>query len=161
MKIKIFTTGGSIDKYYSTQTSDLEVGEPAIENILSEAGVTLEYEIESLFRKDSLNLTHDDRQIMLAKIEADPHRNILIIHGTDTMIETARTLGNIPRKTIVLTGAMQPAAFKRTDAYFNIGFAFSAIQLLPEGIYIAMNGQIWDPAKARKNLSLNRFENSR
>lgn len=161
MKIKIFTTGGSIDKYYSTQTSDFEVGDPTTENILSEAGVTLEYEVESLFRKDSLDINQDDRKVLLTKIAADPHRNILIVHGTDTIIETAKTLKNIPGKTIVLTGAMQPAAFKKTDAYFNIGFAFSAAQFLPEGVYIAMNGQIWDPFISRKNLSLNRFESTR
>ncbi len=160
MKIKIFTTGGSIDKVYSTQVSTFVVGKPQVENILREANLTVEYQIESLLRKDSLEITDQDRQLILAKVTSDPYRRILITHGTDTMVQTARQLTKIPDKVIVLTGAMQPAAFKHTDAPFNIGCAIIALQTLRPGVYIAMNGRIFDPTQATKNLDLERFEES-
>jgi len=160
MKIKIFTTGGSIDKYYSTQVSDFIVGDPQMAQILEDGNITVEYEIESLAQKDSLDITKEDRQRILERVNADPNHRILITHGTDTMIETAKSLSTIPDKVIVLTGAMQPAAFKRTDAAFNIGGAIIALQTLPEGVYIVMNGRIYDPLKTHKNLNLDRFEDT-
>jgi L-asparaginase len=158
MKIKIFTTGGSIDKLYSTPESSFVVGEPQIGNILQEANVSLDCEIESLLKKDSLDITDDDRRLIFEKVRSDPHRHIVITHGTDTMIATAKMLGQIPDKVIVLTGAMQPAAFKQTDAAFNIGCAIIAVQTLPEGVYVVMNGRVFDPHKAMKNVDLDRFE---
>lgn len=83
---------------------------------------------------------------------------MLITHGTDTMVETAKVLSGIPGKTMVLTGALNPASFRGSDAEFNIGTAVGAVQCLPPGVYIAMNGRIWDPAKVKKNVSANRFE---
>lgn len=158
MTIKIFTTGGSIDKIYSTQESTFVVGEPQIGNILREANVALDFEIESLLKKDSLDITDGDRRMIFEKVKSDPHRHIVITHGTDTMILTAKMLDQIPDKVIVLTGAMQPAAFKRTDAAFNVGCAIIAAQTLPEGAYVVMNGQVFDPHRVRKNLDLDRFE---
>lgn len=158
MKVKIFTTGGSLDKGYSTQQSAFVVQEPQIRTILEEANVTLNYEVESLLRKDSLEITDADREIILEKVRAEPASHILITHGTDTMAQTGRILSSIRGKTIVLTGAMQPAAFKRTDAHFNIGFAIAALRTLPEGVYIAMNGAIFDPHNVRKDMELDRFE---
>jgi len=158
MKIKIFTTGGSIDKYYSTQTSLFEVGSPQVETILHEANLTIEFEVEGLLRKDSLEIEDADRRLIYEQVKADTNRRILITHGTDTMVETARSLLEISGKVIVLTGSMQPAAFKRSDAVFNIGFAIAALQTLPEGVYIAMNGRIFDPRTTRKNLEAERFE---
>jgi L-asparaginase len=158
MTIKIFTTGGSIDKQYSTQASAFVVGSPAIEHILHEANVTLDWEIEPLLEKDSLDITDEDRLLIVERVKTDGHRHIVITHGTDTMVETARALAVIRGKTIVLTGAMQPAAFRRTDAAFNIGCAFLAVQVMPEGVYIAMNGRLFDPQRAEKNVSLDRFE---
>lgn len=156
--IKIFTTGGSIDKGYSTVESDFVVGEPQIASILRDANVALEYEVEPLLRKDSLEITDHDRQLITDRVAADPGRRIIITHGTDTMVETALRLATIRGKVIVLTGAMQPAAFKRTDAAFNIGCAILAVQTLPEGVYVVMNGRVFDPRRARKNLELDRFE---
>jgi len=91
-------------------------------------------------------------------VSTDPHEYIIVTHGTDTMDQTARILDGIKNKVIVLTGAMQPAKFISTDAEFNIGFALAAVQTLPYGVYLAMNGRIFHPGRNRKNVDLNRFE---
>jgi L-asparaginase len=158
IRIKIFAVGGTIDKVYFDRLSDYKVGEPGCSEILKDANVSFPYECESILRKDSLNMTDKDRREVFDKVSADPARCIVITHGTDTMIDTAQTLKAIPDKTIVLTGAMQPARFKSSDAEFNIGTAVAAVQLLSPGVYIAMNGRIFDPDKVRKNRKLNRFE---
>lgn len=158
MWVKIFTTGGSLDKGYSTKESAFVVGEPEIGSALREAGVTFDYEVESLLKKDSLELTDEDRELIFRKVEEEPADHILITHGTDTMAQTGQRLSDIHGKTIVLTGAMQPASFKHTDAHFNIGFALAALQTLPAGVYIAMNGAILDPYRARKNMEADQFE---
>jgi L-asparaginase len=158
MKIKFFSTGGTIDKVYFDQKSIYQVGESRIEEILIEANVACEYECESILRKDSLDLTDEDRGIILEKVKSDPNEYVIITHGTDTMDQTARRLQTIKDKVIVLTGAMQPAKFISSDAEFNIGFAIAAVQTLPYGVYLAMNGCIFHPGKNRKNLNLNRFE---
>ena len=158
MTIRILTTGGTIDKVYFDQKSTFEVGEPQILEVLREVNVTVPYALTPLLRKDSLELTDADRQLIRQAVEAADESRILLTHGTDTMVETARALLGIAGKTIVLTGAMQPARFRQTDAVFNIAAAFTAVQLLPPGVYIAMNGRIFDPGTARKNRALNRFE---
>lgn len=158
MRVKIFTTGGSLDKGYSTRESDFRVMDPQVGRILQEANVSVSYEIEPLFRKDSLEITEEDRKLIVERVRDDPSRHILITHGTDTMALTGRRLSGVPGKTIVLTGAMQPAAFRVSDAVFNIGFALAALQILPPGVYLAMNGRIFDPHDARKNAELDRFE---
>ncbi len=159
MEIKIFTTGGTIDKIYFDQKSKFEVGEPAINEVLAEANVTVPYQCETLLRKDSLDLTEADRQKIYDAVAADDHRHIIITHGTDTMIQTAQKLKPLSRdRVIVLTGSMMPAKFRSTDAEFNIGGAVIAVQILPPGVYITMNGQIFDPDRTRKNVELNRFE---
>jgi L-asparaginase len=158
VNIKIITTGGSIDKYYSTQTSDFEVGDPQIRAILDQANVAVDYEVESLIKKDSLQLTDCDRVVIHDKVKNDPHHRILITHGTDTMVDTALSLLDIPGKVIVITGAMHPAAFRDTDAHFNVGCAIIALQTLTEGIYIVMNGRVYDPRHSKKNLQRDRFE---
>ena len=155
--IKIFTTGGSIDKGYSTIASDFIVMDPGISNILQQANLDLSYSVESLIKKDSLEITPADREMIAARVAAEQSARILITHGTDTMYLTGQALSAIPEKTIVITGAMQPAAFKESDAHFNIGFALAALQLLPAGVYIAMNGQIFDPFKVKKDVAANRF----
>jgi L-asparaginase len=158
--IRIYTTGGSIDKTYSTKESSFVVGDPQIDTILRQANVILEYKVESLLKKDSLEITDDDRQSIADRIAADPHRQIVITHGTDTMVETALRLRAVGGKVIVLTGAVQPAAFKESDAAFNVGCAILAVQTLPEGVYVVMNGRVFEPHRARKNLDLDRFEES-
>jgi L-asparaginase len=157
VNIKIFTTGGTIDKIYFDAKSEFQVGEPQIGEVLKEANVAFEYEIVSLLRKDSLDLTEADRRAILQAVSAAPEKHIVVTHGTDTMIQTAKVLKAAADKTIVLTGAMQPAKFRFTDAVFNIGSAVLAAQLLPSGVYIAMNGKIFDPDRAAKNAELKRF----
>ncbi|AEN74126.1 Asparaginase/glutaminase [Rhodothermus marinus SG0.5JP17-172] len=158
MDVKIFTTGGTIDKVYFDAKSTYEVGDPQIVDILREANVTIDWELETLFRKDSLDLTDEDRAVIVEKVRRESCPRILITHGTDTMIETAKALQGIPGKTIVLVGSLSPARFKSSDAEFNIGFALAAVQTLPPGVYIAMNGRIFHPDRVRKNREANRFE---
>jgi len=158
MRIKIFTTGGTIDKVYFDEKSAYEVGTSKISEVLTEANVNLSFTIASLFRKDSLELNDTDRDTIYRHVLSEKLKRIVITHGTDTMLDTAKRLSGISGKTIVLTGAMAPARFKSSDAAFNIGGAVIAAQVLPEGIYIAMNGRIFDPNNVRKNRSKNMFE---
>lgn len=158
MPIKIYTVGGTIDKVYFDQKSEYQVGEPEIAEILKEANIAFEYGCESIMRKDSLDLTDEDRQIIFETIKSDENERILITHGTDTMVETAKKLQKIPGKVIVLTGAISPAKFKTTDAPFNIGFAVAALMLLSPGVYIAMHGRIFSPDGVIKNRKANRFQ---
>ncbi len=156
--VQIFTTGGTIDKIYYDAKDDYTVGEPQIGRLLEEARVNFPYAIEALLQKDSLEMTDADRARIRAAVAAAPARRVLITHGTDTMVETARALEGIPDKTIVLVGAMQPARFLGSDAEFNIGYAVAAVQLLQPGVYIAMNGQVFRPGHVRKNVAERRFE---
>lgn len=154
----IVTTGGTIDKIYFDDKSDYQVGEPQIGRILEELGVAFRFTVIPLLRKDSLHITAEDRELLRAAIAAQPARHVLVTHGTDTMVETAQVLASIADKTIVLTGALNPARFRGSDAEFNIGTAVGAVQSLPPGVYIAMNGRVWDPRRVRKNVAANRFE---
>lgn len=154
----ILTTGGTIDKVYFDAASEFEVGEPTVPHIFEEVGADIDYELKPLFRKDSLELTDEDRAIIRAACEATGHRQILITHGTDTMARTAEALLGLPGKVIVLTGAMAPARFRVTDAIFNIGSAVGALQSLTDGVYLAMNGRIFEAGKVRKNREAGRFE---
>ncbi len=160
MKIKFFAVGGTIDKVYFDKRSEYQVGESMLNEVLKQANVSFDYECESLIHKDSLDMTDEDRQFLFDKIESDEHEYIVVTHGTDTMIKTAKKLQAIADKVVVLTGAMQPAKFKSSDAEFNIGCAVVALQSLPPGIYIVMNGRIFKPERVRKNVQLNRFEDA-
>ena len=154
----IVTTGGTIDKIYFDDKSDFQIGEPQIGRILDELGVAFRYSVIPILRNDSLHINEADRELVRATIQAQDARHVLVTHGTDSMVATARVLASIPGKTIVLTGALNPARFRGSDAEFNIGTAVGAVQSLPPGVYIAMNGRIWDPARVRKNVEANRFE---
>jgi L-asparaginase len=158
MKIKIFSVGGTIDKIYFDALSQYQVGFPSVRDILGGLPIAFEYEIESLLRKDSLDMDEADRQLIREHIVVEPCTKIIITHGTDTMIETGKALRSIPGKCIVLTGAMEPADFKSSDAVFNVGVAVGAVSSLPDGVYIAMNGRIFDPDKCRKNRERGLFE---
>ena len=154
----IITTGGTIDKIYFDDKSDYQVGEPQNSQILHAMHVAFDFEVIALMRKDSLHIGEKERRLIHATVETSDASHILITHGTDSMVETAAVLDDVEDKTIVLTGALNPARFRDSDAIFNIGCAVGAAQSLPPGVYIAMNGKVWDPAKVRKNRRENRFE---
>ncbi|WP_457554091.1 asparaginase domain-containing protein [Desulfobacula sp.] len=158
MKIKFFAVGGTIDKVYFDALSKYEIGESNILDILKNARVNFKYDISSLLKKDSLDMTNQDRSIILGAVKTDPCDRIIITHGTDTMIETAKVLGIVKNKVIVLTGAMEPAKFKSSDAIFNLGSAVAAVQTLPHGVYLVISGRIFKPDNVRKNRELKQFE---
>ena len=157
-ELLIVTTGGTIDKIYFDDKSDYQIGEPQIGTILRELGVTFRFSVIPILRKDSLHITDTDRALVRDAIAAQPATHVLVTHGTDSMVQTGLVLKSIPGKTIVMTGALSPARFRGSDAEFNIGCAVGAVQSLPPGVYIAMNGRVWDPQKVRKNVAANRFE---
>ncbi|HRP86299.1 MAG TPA: asparaginase domain-containing protein [Gammaproteobacteria bacterium] len=158
MDIVFLTTGGTIDKVYFDAMSRFEVGETVVGKILREGGVTFEFEVIPLMRKDSLEMVDADRAAIHAAAAAREERRIIVTHGTDTMVETARALSGIEGKTIVLTGALSPARFQASDAVFNIGMAVAAVQTCPPGVWIAMSGHVFACDQVRKNRGLNRFE---
>ena len=159
-KLLIITTGGTIDKIYFDDMSDYQIGEPLIGQILDHLRVGFEFEVNALMRKDSLHLTDEDRQLIHEAVASSDVNHILITHGTDSMVKTAQLLADIPDKTIVLTGALNPAMFKDSDAIFNIGCAIGAVQCQPPGAWVSMSGRIWDPRIVRKNRDKNRFEHT-
>jgi len=156
----IITTGGTIDKIYFDDKSDYQVGEPQIAGTLHHMHVAFDYEMRTLMRKDSLHMTDEDRQAIRAAVEASDARHVLITHGTDSMVATARALQGLGERRIVLTGALHPARFRDSDAVFNIGCALGAVQCVDPGVWIVMNGVVWDPDKVVKNVAMNRFERS-
>jgi L-asparaginase len=158
MQIKILTTGGTIDKVYYDALSDYRIGEPAATELLAQAKVSCQYRVESLLRKDSLEMDDDDRALIRDHIAADPCHQIVITHGTDTMVDTARALRGLADRTIVLTGAMQPARFRDSDAAFNLGGAIALVQTLPAGVYLFMNGRVFDPERVSKNRAAGEFQ---
>jgi len=157
-QVKIFCTGGTIDKVYFDALSEYQIGDPVVNNILKEALAKFDFNVASILKKDSLEITDEDRELIYKEVVAESCEHILITHGTDTMINTAQRLEEIKDKTIVLTGAMQPARFRNTDAIFNVGYAISAAQHLPHGVYLAMNGQIFTPDAVQKNRAAAQFE---
>ena len=158
MSIVILTTGGTFDKIYFDANSEYSIGEPCISSILDEGNVMSHYRVQSILKKDSLDITHSEREIIKKSVIECEEERIIITHGTDTMVETAKFLEDVKEKTIVLTGAMQPARFKKTDAIFNSGFAYAAALSLENGVYIAMSGQIFNSNNVRKNIDLGKFE---
>ena len=158
MKIQFISTGGTIDKIYFDALSQFEVGDSVASAILTDALVDFDYDIVALLKKDSIEMTDSDRTVIRMHIENDPNTLFVVTHGTDTMVDTAQALHGIPGKTVVLTGSMQPARQRVSDAIFNIGFAVGALQQLPAGVYIAMNGEVFNPAQVAKNRAAHRFE---
>lgn len=156
--IQVISTGGTLDKIYCPLTGQLLVGPPVILTCLLAASV-IGSSVTEVVRKDSLEMTDNDRENILNAVLASSANRILITHGTDTMNETAKCLADAGlEKTIVLTGAMTPHCFPGSDASFNIGVAFGAVQYLPFGVYIAMHGRVLPHAEYKKNRTLGRFE---
>jgi L-asparaginase len=158
LTIKIFTTGGTFDKIYFDASSEFHIGDPMVPELLDEANVSFDYDVESLLQKDSLEMHDADRALIRNAVISVKGDMVLITHGTDGMVDTAHALLDITDKTIVLLGAMQPARMRYSDAMYNLGFACAAVQLLPGGVHLAMNGQVFDPRKVTKNRALERFE---
>ncbi|MDT8437527.1 MAG: asparaginase domain-containing protein [Wenzhouxiangellaceae bacterium] len=156
--LQVITTGGTIDKIYYDAKSDYQIGEPEIARILADMNVAFRWQVQPLLRKDSLQLTDADRDLIAHAVAASDASHFLITHGTDTMVETALRLEALTGRVIVLTGALNPARFLGSDAMFNIGCAVGAVQCLPDGVWIAMNGRVWNPHAVRKNRDANRFE---
>jgi L-asparaginase len=155
--IDIFTTGGTIDKVYFDALSEYQIGPTALTDMLAENNVHVPHRVTQLMRKDSLDMNDEDRAVIHAAVASSEATQIMVTHGTDTLLQTAALLSDVMGKTIVLTGAMQPASLRASDAVFNIGFALAAVQTLPPGVYVAMNGQIFDPAQTHKDRSAGRF----
>ncbi|MEM7233656.1 MAG: asparaginase domain-containing protein [Planctomycetota bacterium] len=157
-RLQIFSCGGTIDKVYFDDLSEFHVGAPQVVPLLEEAKYDVPYDFTPILSKDSLELTDEDRQLIRDQVAASSATKIVITHGTDTMVETGQALLGIEDKTIVLTGSLQPARFKSTDAAFNIGCAVTAVQLLSPGVYIGINGRTFSAANCRKNREAQRFE---
>lgn len=153
MKILIIQTGGTIDKEYAEKAGvfNFEINEPAVKRVLERINPNFEYEILSVLKKDSLDMTDADRAIVLKSCIDAKEEKILITHGTDTMVKTAELLNTIKDKTIVITGSKKPEKFQESDAQFNIGAAIGALNLLKPGVYIIMNGKVYDWDKCIKD----------
>jgi L-asparaginase len=159
MTIRILVTGGTFDKEYDEITGSLSFKESHIADMLERGRCRLDVAIEVLMMRDSLELTDADRTRIANAAAACAEPRVVITHGTDTMVDTARVLAaTVPGKTIVLTGAMIPWAFGSSDGLFNLGSALSFAQALPAGVYVAMNGQLFAWDNVRKNRALGVFE---
>jgi len=160
-KIQVFVTGGTFDKEYNYITGQLYFKDTHLQQMFQRGRSTLDIDIKTLMMIDSLEMSDTDREIILHNCLKTEHEKILITHGTDTMVETASVLAskNIP-KTIILTGAMVPYAFgTSSDGFFNLGSALAFVQILPPGVYVAMNGKYFHWDNVRKNTQTGYFEN--
>jgi L-asparaginase len=155
--IALVTTGGTIDKLYFDSLSEYQVGESVVRKLLAAANVKFPYEVFEALRKDSLELTDEDREILYRCIAGLESTRVVVTHGTDTMTATAERLAAVVGKTIVLTGALTPARFSESDAPFNLGMAFATAQIAPPGIFIVMNGEVFPAQSVRKDRAAGRF----
>jgi len=158
MKLHILAVGGTIDKVYFDALSDYKIGPPAATEILQRVKVNFDYDVSQMIAKDSLDMTDADREEILVAVQAHPANHVIITHGTDTMVATGQVLKQASGKTIVIMGAMQPAIMKLTDADFNLGVAVAAVQALQEGVYLCMNGRIYDVDKVSKDRAQAQFQ---
>jgi L-asparaginase len=159
-QIRLLVTGGTIDKSYCPVEGQLSFSRTHVLAMLKQARVTLpEDKVQTLLLKDSLDLTEADRDVICQAAAAAQESKLIVTHGTDTMVQTAALLAaKHLAKTIVLVGAMVPYTFSNSDGLFNLGLAFGAVQLLPTGVYVAMNGRIFPWHAVRKNKTLGVFE---
>jgi len=159
MQIQIFITGGTFDKEYNELNGELYFQDTHMKQMLEQGRSQLNIKIRSLMMIDSLEMTDDDRELILTHCRKSPTDRIVITHGTDTMVETAHFLApHLSDKTIILTGAMIPIVFGSSDGLFNMGAALAYVQTLAPGIYIAMNGQYFEYHNVKKNKAKGLFE---
>ena len=159
--IRILVTGGTFDKRYDELRGVLSFQATHLPEMLRLGRCRVEVAVETLMMLDSLDMTDTDRHRIVAKCRSAAELRIVITHGTDTMVETARVLAESLRadgKTVVLTGAMVPYAFGSSDGLFNLGSALSFVQVLPPGVYVAMNGRWFEASQVRKNKETGVFE---
>ncbi len=161
-KVRLLVTGGTFDKEYNELQGTLDFKDTHIHEMLRLGRNKVKVDVRTLMMIDSLDMTDDDRQIILDACQRSTANRIVITHGTDTMELTARFLGNkLPDKTIVITGAMIPYVFGSSDGLFNLGSALAFVQSLPPGVYVAMNGCCFSWDNVHKNKSVGMFEESR
>jgi len=159
MAIRILVTGGTFDKEYDELTGRLYFKDSHIEEMLRLGRCGVPVAVETVMMRDSLEMTQRDRDTILMRCREAPEKWIVVTHGTDTMVETAAVLAAAATgKSIVLTGAMVPWAFGSSDGLFNLGSALSFVQLLPPGVYVAMNGRCFSWDNVRKDRVLGIFE---
>jgi len=160
MHIRILVTGGTFDKEYDELSGTLFFKDTHVQEMLRLGRARLELAVETAMMIDSLDMDDEGRAAIVTRCRDAAERAIVVTHGTDTMVETARALAGagLAAKTIVLTGAMVPYAFGSSDGLFNLGSALSFVQVLPPGVYVAMNGRhfAWD--RVRKNRESGVFE---
>lgn len=159
MKLTFLQTGGTIDKDYPKVTKGwaFEIAEPAVVRILEKQNLPFEYEVFSILKKDSQEITDEDRAMLLDYCQKLDNDKIIITHGTDTMIETGLFLNKISDKLIILTGSMRPERFGNSDADLNIGVAIGAANVLENGVFVVMNGFVIPVEKATRNLETGQF----
>ena len=159
MPLRLLTTGGTFDKHYDPLTGQLVFADSHVPHCLAQARFDSPPVVQALMAIDSLDMTDLHRQQILAACRESPERQIVIIHGTDTLVETAAVLGSARLEaTIVLTGAMVPAEIEGSDALFNLGFAAACAATLAHGVWVAMNARVFNWRDVRKNRALGRFE---
>lgn len=158
MRIRVFVTGGTFDKEYDELAGSLSFRNTHLPEMLSRGRCGLDVEVETLLMVDSLDMTDAQRNDIASACVRCPESQVVITHGTDTMVETATVIASrVTGKTIVLTGAMVPYAFGSSDGLFNLGSALSFVQSLPHGVYIAMNGRCFPWDNVRKNRDAGMF----
>ena len=158
MSIRILVTGGTFDKEYDEITGDLFFKKTHLREMLDLGRAKININISTLMMKDSLEMDDKDRSLVVNNCSESPESNIIITHGTDTMVDTATSIANAKlNKTIVLTGAMIPYKFGSSDGLFNLGAAIGFVQSLPDGVYIAMNGKYFHYDKVEKNKEIGEF----
>jgi len=161
MELKFLIAGGTICKQYNELTGNLEFQQSFVPEMLRRGRCQLDYSTEVLMLKDSLEMTASDRAVILAACQASDASRVIISHGTDTMVQTASLLGRtLRKKTVVLVGAMIPYSISNSDALFNLGSAVTAVQLLPHGVYVVMNGAVFPWDRVQKNCAEGLFQYS-
>jgi L-asparaginase len=155
--ILVVTTGGTIDKQYFDALSEYQIAESVIDRLLKIARVAHPFRVIELMRKDSLELTDEDRALIASVVGEAPESRVVITHGTDTMTDTAKALAHLTGKTIVLAGALAPARFSESDASFNLGMAFACCQAAEPGVWITMSGSVFNGLKVRKDRVAGKF----
>ena len=157
--IRLLITGGTFDKEYDELSGSLYFKDTHVQEMLRLGRCRLDVAVQTIMMVDSLEMTDRDRQAILARCLEAPEDRIVVTHGTDTMVETANVIAaGVAGKTVVLTGAMVPYAFGSSDGLFNLGSALSFVQVLPPGVYLAMNGRCFRYDRVRKNKALGVFE---